>query len=155
MCVEFCYKDMRHGTDTPRWSYNRFYIPLPIQSVNKKSSSVTSFLCRFKLALELAYELNHLKINRHPSSLLPLEMDACFYAYLITRVSPNRQQHISGHLLQIFLYKGHHVMHIAVKLSTATFIHKAGKFCMQCPEVLAEHPASWECLAFLLSSTLH
>ena len=38
--------------------------------------SLDSFLCGFRLAWELAYELNHFETNRHPSPAKEVEMDA-------------------------------------------------------------------------------
>ena len=46
------------------------------QSLIAEERSVDSFLCGFKLAWELAYELNHFKLDRHPSSEEEAEMDA-------------------------------------------------------------------------------
>lgn len=45
------------------------------QSLIAEERSVDSFLCGFKLAWELAYELNHFKLDRHPSPE-EAEMDA-------------------------------------------------------------------------------
>ena len=38
--------------------------------------SLDSFLCGFRLAWELAYELNHFEMDRHPSPVEEAEMDA-------------------------------------------------------------------------------
>ena len=38
--------------------------------------SLDSFLCGFRLAWELANELNHFETNRHPSPVEEAEMDA-------------------------------------------------------------------------------
>ena len=46
------------------------------QGVIAEERSVDSFLCGFKLAWELAYELNHFEMDRHPSSEEKAEMDA-------------------------------------------------------------------------------
>lgn len=45
------------------------------QSLIAEERSVDSFLCGFKLAWELAYELNHFKLDRHPSLEEEAEMD--------------------------------------------------------------------------------
>ena len=46
------------------------------QGVIAEERSVDSFLCGFKLAWELAYELNHFEMDRHPSPVEETEMDA-------------------------------------------------------------------------------
>ena len=46
------------------------------QNLSAEQRSVDSFLCGFQLAWELAYELNHFEIDRHPSSEEKAEMDA-------------------------------------------------------------------------------
>ena len=46
------------------------------QSLIAEERSVDSFLCGFKLAWELAYELNHFKLDRNPSPEEEAEMDA-------------------------------------------------------------------------------
>lgn len=46
------------------------------QGLIAEERSVDSFLCGFKLAWELAYELNHFEMNRHPSPVEEAEMDA-------------------------------------------------------------------------------
>jgi hypothetical protein len=38
--------------------------------------SVDSFICGFRLAWEMANELNHFEMNRHPSPVEEAEMDA-------------------------------------------------------------------------------
>ena len=65
------------------------------QGLIAEERSVDSFLCGFKLAWELAYELNHFEMDRHPSPVEEAEMDVCFYPYLLTRVPPNRYRHSS------------------------------------------------------------
>ena len=39
--------------------------------------SVDSFICGFRLAWEMANELNHYEANRHPLSAEEAETDAC------------------------------------------------------------------------------
>ena len=46
------------------------------QNLIAEERSVDSFLCGFKLAWELAHELNHFDTNRHPSPAEEAEMDA-------------------------------------------------------------------------------
>ena len=46
------------------------------QSLIAEERSMGSFLCGFQLALELAYELNHFKMDRHPSPEERAETDA-------------------------------------------------------------------------------
>ena len=41
------------------------------QNLMIEQRSVDSFICGFRLAWELAYELNHFEIDRHPSSEEP------------------------------------------------------------------------------------
>ena len=49
---------------------------MDVQGLIAEERSVNSFLCGFKLAWELAYELNHFEMDRHPSSEEKAEMDA-------------------------------------------------------------------------------
>ena len=46
------------------------------QNLIAEQRSVDSFICGLRLAWELAYELNHFGIDRHPSSEEKAEMDA-------------------------------------------------------------------------------
>ena len=46
------------------------------QGLIAEERSVDSFLCGFKLAWELAYELNHFEMDRHLSPEEKAEMDA-------------------------------------------------------------------------------
>ena len=46
------------------------------QSLMAEQRSVDSFICGFRLAWELAYELNHFEMDRHPSPVEEAEMDA-------------------------------------------------------------------------------
>ena len=46
------------------------------QTLSTEDRSVDSFLCGFKLAWELANELNHFEMDRHPSPAEEAEMDA-------------------------------------------------------------------------------
>lgn len=49
---------------------------MDVQGLIGEQRSVDSFLYGFKLAWELAYELNHFETNRHPSPVEETEMDA-------------------------------------------------------------------------------
>ena len=46
------------------------------QSLIAEGRSMDSFFCRFKLAWELAYELNHFETDRHPFPAEEAERDA-------------------------------------------------------------------------------
>lgn len=46
------------------------------QNLMIEQRSVDSFICGFRLAWEMAYELNHFETNRHPSPVEEAEMDA-------------------------------------------------------------------------------
>ena len=46
------------------------------QNLMIEQRSVDSFICGFRLAWELANELNHFETNRHPSPVEEAEMDA-------------------------------------------------------------------------------
>ena len=90
--------------DTLKLLYDRFYTPLPMEEAEQEIETChqqlierlekperklilrimdaqgliaeESFLCGFKLAWELAYELNHFEMDRHPSPVEEAEMDA-------------------------------------------------------------------------------
>ena len=46
------------------------------QGLIAEERSVDSFFCGFRLAGEMANELNHFEMNRHPSPVEEAEMDA-------------------------------------------------------------------------------
>ena len=46
------------------------------QNLMIEQRSVDSFICGFRLAWELEYEMNHFEIDRHPSSEVMAEMYA-------------------------------------------------------------------------------
>ena len=46
------------------------------QNLMIEQRSVDSFICGFRLAGEMANELNHFEMNRHPSPVEEAEMDA-------------------------------------------------------------------------------
>ena len=80
--------------ETLKLLYDRFYTPLPmvgseqevetchrqlierLDKPERKLRSVDSFICGFRLAWEMANELNHFETNRHPSPEEEAEMDA-------------------------------------------------------------------------------
>ena len=91
--------------ETLRLLYDKFYTPLPMveseqevdrqlierldkperklvlqiidaQNLMIEQRSVDSFICGFRLAWEMANELNHYEENRHPLSAEEAEMDA-------------------------------------------------------------------------------
>ena len=47
------------------------------QNLMIEQRSVDSFICGFRLAWEMANELNHYEANRHPLSAEEAETDAC------------------------------------------------------------------------------
>ena len=49
---------------------------LDAQGLIAEERSADSFICVFRLAWELANELNHFETNRHPSPVEETEMDA-------------------------------------------------------------------------------
>ena len=48
------------------------------QNLMIEERSVDGFICGFRLAWEMASELNHYEENRHPLSAEEAETDACF-----------------------------------------------------------------------------
>ena len=65
--------------ETLKLLYDRFYTPLPMvgsEQLMIEQRSVDSFICGFRLAWEMANELNHFETNRHPSPVEEAEMDA-------------------------------------------------------------------------------
>ena len=70
--------------ETLKLLYDRFYTPLPMVGSEQEvetchlieQRSVDSFICGFRLAWEMANELNHFETNRHPSPEEEAEMDA-------------------------------------------------------------------------------
>ena len=72
--VEVCHRQLIERLDKPE----RKLVLQIIDTQNHiiKERSLDSFRRGFRLAWELAYELNHFEIDRHPSSEEKAEMDA-------------------------------------------------------------------------------
>ena len=89
--VEICHRQLIERLDKPERKLVLQIIGA--QNLMIVQRSVDSFICGFRLAWELANELNHFEPNRHPSPEEETEMDACFYPCLIARVSLSRYRH--------------------------------------------------------------
>ena len=72
--VENCHRQLMERLDKPERKLVLQIIDA--QNLMIEQRSVDSFICGFRLALELAYELNHFETNRHPSPEEEAEMDA-------------------------------------------------------------------------------
>ena len=72
--VETCHRQLIERLDKPERKLVLQIIDA--QNLMIEQRSVDSFLCGFKLAWELAYELNHFEMDRHPSPVEEAEMDA-------------------------------------------------------------------------------
>ena len=72
--VENCHRQLIERLDKPERKLVLRIIDA--QNLMIEQRSVDSFLCGFKLAWELAYELNHFEMDRHPSPVEEAEMDA-------------------------------------------------------------------------------
>ena len=72
--VETCHRQLIERLDKPERKLVLRIIDA--QNLMIEQRSVDSFICGFCLAWELAYELNHFEIDRHPSSEEKAEMDA-------------------------------------------------------------------------------
>lgn len=64
--VETCHQRLIERLDKPERKLVLQIIDA--QNLMIEQSSVDSFICGFRLAWELAYELNHFEMDRHPSS---------------------------------------------------------------------------------------
>ena len=72
--VEVCHRQLIERLDKPE---RKLVLRImDAQGLIAEERSVDSFLCGFKLAWELTYELNHFETNRHPSPAEEVEMDA-------------------------------------------------------------------------------
>ena len=72
--IETCHQQLIERSDKPE---RRLVLRImDAQGLIAEERSVDSFLCGFKLAWELTYELNHFETNRHPSPEEEAEMDA-------------------------------------------------------------------------------
>lgn len=65
--VETCHRQLIERLDKPERKLVLQIIDA--QNLMIEQRSVDSFICGFRLAWELAYELNHFETNRHPSGL--------------------------------------------------------------------------------------
>ena len=72
--VETCHRQLIERLDKPE---RKLVLRImDAQGLIAEERSVDSFLCGFKLAWELTYELNHFEMDRHPSPEEEAEMDA-------------------------------------------------------------------------------
>ena len=72
--VEVCHQQLIERLDKPE---RKLVLRImDAQGLIAEERSVDSFLCGFKLAWELTYELNHFEMDRHPSPEEEAEMDA-------------------------------------------------------------------------------
>ena len=72
--VEICHRQLIERLDKPERKLVLQIIGA--QNLMIVQRSVDSFICGFRLALEMANELNHFETNRHPSPVEEVEMDA-------------------------------------------------------------------------------
>ena len=74
--VETCHRQLIERLEKPE----RKLVLRIIDAQNHiiEEQSLDSFLCGFRLAWELANELNHYEDNRHPLSAEGAEVDACY-----------------------------------------------------------------------------
>lgn len=73
--VENCHQQLIERLDKPERKLVLRIIDA--QNLMIEQRSVDSFICGFRLAWEMANELNHYKENRHPLSAEEAEADAC------------------------------------------------------------------------------
>ena len=72
--VETCHRQLIERLDKPE---RKLVLQITdAQNLMIEQRSVDSFICGFRLALEMANELNHFETNRHPSPVEEAEMDA-------------------------------------------------------------------------------
>ena len=72
--VEVCHRQLIERLDKPERKLVLQIIDA--QNLMIEQRSVDSFICGFRLAWELTYELKHFETNRHPSPTEEAEMDA-------------------------------------------------------------------------------
>ena len=72
--IEDCHRQLIERLDKPERKLVLQIIDA--QNLMIEQRSVDSFICGFRLAWELANELNHFETNRHPSPVEEAEMDA-------------------------------------------------------------------------------
>ena len=73
--VETCHRQLIERLDKPERKLVLRIIDT--QNLMMEQRYVDSFICGFRLAWEMANELNHYKENRHPLSAEEAEADAC------------------------------------------------------------------------------
>ena len=72
--IEDCHRQLIERLDKPERKLVLQIIDA--QNLMIEQRSVDSFICGFRLAWEMANELNHFEMNRHPSPVEEAEMDA-------------------------------------------------------------------------------
>ena len=72
--VETCHRQLIERLDKPERKLVLQIIDA--QNLMIEQRSVDSFICGFRLAWEMANELNRFEMNRHPSPVEEAEMDA-------------------------------------------------------------------------------
>lgn len=72
--VETCHRQLIERLEKPERKLVLRIIDTQNHIIGERS--LDSFLCGFRLAWELANELNHFETNRHPSPVEEAEMDA-------------------------------------------------------------------------------
>ena len=72
--IEICHRELIERLEKPE---RKLVLQImDTQNLITEERSLDSFLCGFKLAWELAYELNHFEMDRHISPEEKAEMDA-------------------------------------------------------------------------------
>lgn len=72
--IETCHRQLIGWLDKPERKLVLQIIDAQNRMIERRS--VDSFICGFRLAWEMANELNHFETNRHPSPVEEAEMDA-------------------------------------------------------------------------------
>ena len=72
--IEICHRELIERLEKPERKL--ILRIMDAQGLIAEERSVDSFLCGFKLAWELTYELNHFEMDRHLSPEEKAEMDA-------------------------------------------------------------------------------
>ena len=72
--IEICHRELIERLEKPE---RKLVLQImDTQNLIPEERSLDSFLCGFKLAWELAYELNHFEMDRHPFPSEEAEKDA-------------------------------------------------------------------------------
>lgn len=72
--IEICHRELIERLEKPE---RKLVLQImDTQNLITEERSLDSFLCGFKLAWELAYELNHFEMDRHPFPSEEAEKDA-------------------------------------------------------------------------------